>query len=270
LSESFRPKRAKISKKLLRVFGRTNARFRLIGEGDRVLVGLSGGKDSLSLVHLLKNMQMHAPFDFEFRAVTVSYGMPGEEYDALREHCEAYGIPHEVYATNIYEVSQETIREGSSHCSYFSRMRRGALYSYAEEHGFGKIALGHHFDDAVESFFMNMFYNGALRSMAPIYRADRGFHVIRPLIEARESQLRAFAEENGFATIGDEACPAMRTVTKAPYARAATKAWLAEMEAENGELFKRIRAAFGNIHDDTFLDPARWKREEVEEPRNEQ
>ncbi|WP_457606259.1 ATP-binding protein [Nitratifractor sp.] len=256
--------RAKFSKKLLRTFGRTNGRYRLIQEGDRVLVGISGGKDSLSLVHLLKNMQSHAPFDFDFLAVTVSYGMEGEDYSALHEHCEAYGIPHEVYETRIYEISQETIREGSSFCSYFSRMRRGALYTYAEEHGYGKIALGHHLDDAVESFFMNMFYNGSLRSMAPIYKADRGFHVIRPLIEARESQLQAFAEENGFATIGDEACPAMRTTVKAPYARAQTKEWLRALEGEDPEIFKRIKASFAHIHDDTFLDPSRWKRDDLD------
>ncbi len=257
-------KRAKISKRLLRVFGKTNAEYRLIKEGDRVLVGLSGGKDSLSLVHLLRNMQRHAPFDFEFLACTVSYGMEGEDYSALHAHCEAYDIPHVVYETRIYEISQETIREGSSFCSYFSRMRRGALATYAEEHGYNKIALGHHFDDAVESFFMNMFYNGVMRSLAPIYKAERNFHVIRPLIEAREAQLRAFAEENGFATIGDEACPAMRIAVKAPYARAATKEWLRQMEEEHEDLFKRIKASFKHIHDDTFLDPSRWKREDGE------
>ena len=231
-------RRAKISKKLLRIFGRANARYRLIREGERVLVGLSGGKDSLSLVHLLKNMQMHAPFDFEFRAVTVSYGMPGENYEALNIHCKEYDIPHEIYETDIYDLSQRTLREGSSSCSYFSRMRRGALYTYAEKNGFGKIALGHHFDDAVESFFMNMFYNGSMRSMAPIYKADRGFHVIRPLIEARESQLRAFVEDNGFVAIGDEACPAMRIETKSPHARAGTKRWLRKWK-QNMTIFSK-------------------------------
>ncbi len=255
--------RATITKNLLRTFGKTNAAFRLIGEGDRVLVGLSGGKDSLALVHLLKNMQQHAPFDFEFQACTIAYGMPDEDYTALEEHCRTYGIPHATYRTNIYDVSQDTIRENSSYCSYFSRMRRGALYTYAGEHGFDKVALGHHLDDAVESFFMNMFYNGTLRSMAPIYKAERGFHVIRPLIEAREAQLRNFAEENGFATIGDEACPSMRKNVKLPKARAQTKAWLAEMEEENSELFKRVKAAFKHIDDDTFLDPARWRREDM-------
>ncbi len=255
-------KHARLSKRLLRVFGKTNVQFELIKEGDRVLVGLSGGKDSLSLIHLLKNMQRHAPFDFEFLACTVSYGMEGEDYTSLHQHCLDYGIKHVVYETKIYDIAQDTIREGSSFCSYFSRMRRGALATYAEDNGFNKIALGHHFDDAVESFFMNMFYNGVMRSMAPIYKAQRDFHIIRPLIEARESQLRAFATDNGFETIGDEACPAMRIATKAPYARANTKEWLEKLESEHEDIFKRIKASFKHIHDDTFLEPSRWKRED--------
>ena len=247
------------TKALLRGFGRTNGEFKLIKEGDRVLVGLSGGKDSLTLVHLLKNMQQNAPFDFEFEACTISYGMPDEDYSNLSSHCQKYGIPHTVYKTKIYEISQDTIRENSSSCSYFSRMRRGALYTYASENGFNKVALGHHLDDAVESFFMNMLYNGVLRSMPPIYKAQRGFLVIRPLIELRESQLRAFAVENGFETIGDEACPAMRVNIKHPFARANTKEWLKMMESQHKDIFKMIKASFKHIHDDTFLEPSRWK-----------
>ena len=258
-----REKRAKISKKLLRVFGRTNAQYRLIQEGDRVLVALSGGKDSLSLVHLIANMQRHAPFKFEFKACTINYGMDGEDYSFLKEHCKEFNIPYEVYETKIYDISQETMREGSSFCSYFSRMRRGALYTYAIENGFNKIALGHHLDDAVESFFMNMLYNGSLRSMPPIYKAKRGVHVIRPLIEAREEQLRNFAKENNFLTIGDEACPAMKIAAKMPYNRAQTKEWLKQMEQKHPNLFKSIKAAFAHIHDDTFLDPSRWKRDDI-------
>ncbi len=258
-------KRAKISKKLLRTFGRTNAQYKLIQEGDRVLVALSGGKDSLSLTHLIKNMHQHAPFDFEFQACTVKYGMDGEDYGFLKEHCREYNIPYEVYETNIYDISQDTMRENSSFCSYFSRMRRGALYTYALERGFNKIALGHHLDDAVESFFMNMFYNGSLRSMPPIYKAQRGVHVIRPLIEAREEQLRNFAIENNFLTIGDEACPAMKIATKMPYNRARTKEWLRELEGRHEHLFRSLKAAFSHIHDDTFLDPDRWKRDDLKE-----
>ncbi|WP_201353617.1 ATP-binding protein [Hydrogenimonas urashimensis] len=247
-------KSIKLSKKILRAAGRANAKYRLIEEGDRVLVGLSGGKDSITLVHLLKHMQRHAPFSFEFKAVTVHYGMPGERYDLLKEHCEIYGIPLEIYETNIYEISQETIRENSSFCSYFSRMRRGALYTKAQEGGYNKVALGHHLDDAAESFFMNMLYNGTLRSMAPIYRSSKGFHVIRPLLWIRERQTAAFAEENGIATIGDEACPAMRMRVKMPHARESTKKMLEEWERSFPDLFKRFKAAFCHIQPDSFMD----------------
>jgi len=253
-----------ISKKLLKIIGKTNAEYRLIGEGDKVLVGLSGGKDSLTLIHALKHMQHHAPFSFEFEACTVKYGMPDEHYEFLSKHCQEYEINHTVYDTNIFKVSQDTIRENSSFCSYFSRMRRGALYTYATEQGFNKIALGHHFDDTVESFFMNMFYNGSMRALAPIYKTSRDVHLIRPLIQVRERQLRDFAVSNDLEVIGDEACPAMLKDVKMPHARATTKEWLAGLEAENKDIFKMFRASFKHIHDDTFLDPKRWDRDDIE------
>jgi len=253
-----------MSKRLLKIIGKTNAEFRLIGEGDKVLVGLSGGKDSLALIHALKHVQKHAPFNFEFEACTIKYGMPDEHYDFLTKHCEEYDIKHTVFDTNIFEVSQDAIRENSSYCSYFSRMRRGALYSFAEEGGFNKVALGHHFDDTVESFFMNMFYNGSMRALAPIYKTSRGFHLIRPLIQVREVQLRAFAEDNNLQIIGDEACPAMLKDVKMPHARASTKEWLSGLEKENKDIFKMFRASFKHIHDDTFLDPERWDRDDIE------
>ncbi|RLA65323.1 MAG: tRNA 2-thiocytidine biosynthesis protein TtcA [Epsilonproteobacteria bacterium] len=268
LKDSQRRAKAKtipMSKRLLKIVGKTNAEFKLIAEGDKVLVGLSGGKDSLALIHALKHVQRHAPFRFEFEACTIKYGMPEEQYDFLSKHCAEYDIKHSVFETNIFDVSQNAIRENSSYCSYFSRMRRGALYSFAEEHGFNKVALGHHFDDTVESFFMNMFYNGSMRALAPIYKTSRGFHLIRPLIQARERQLRDFASDNNLQTIGDEACPAMLKDVKMPHARASTKEWLASLEKENKDVFKMFRASFKHIHDDTFLDPERWARDDIEQ-----
>jgi len=241
------------SKKIMSKLGKTNADFGLIAEGDKILVGLSGGKDSLTMIHAMKEQQRRAPFEFEFVAVTVGYGM-GENFDTLSKHCKTYEIPHIIHDTKVYELSKEKIRKNSSFCSFFSRMRRGYLYSLAQEQGCNKVALGHHMDDAAESFFMNFIYNGQMRSLAPIYKAENGLMVIRPLIQMRERQLRAFVEENNIEAIGDEACPAMRFDVKMPHARANMKIMLAKMEKEFPQLFVSLNAAFKNISVDSFFD----------------
>ncbi len=248
----------KLSKKLLKIVGKTNAKYSLMSEGDRVLLGLSGGKDSLTLAHILNHRKRVVPFDFDFLAVTVDYG-DGYDFSTIKEHCKQHQIPHTIIKTNILEVAEDSIRENSSYCSYFSRMRRGALYRYALEHGYKKLALGHHLDDAVESFFMNFLYNGALRSMPPIYKANNGLLVIRPLIEVRERQLIDAAINNNFPAISDEACPGFKFKTKTPYARAETKKLLFELEKNNPKLFISLKAAFEHIHDSSFFDKKRIK-----------
>lgn len=247
----------KLSKKIMRQIGRTNAEFGLIEEGDKILVGLSGGKDSLTMTHALLEQQRRAPFKFEILAVTVTYGM-GEELSALRAHCDEHGIPHQIYETNTYEIAGEKIRQNSSFCSFFSRMRRGALYSAAQQFGCNKVALGHHLDDMAESFFMNLIYNGHMRALAPKYRAGNGLIVIRPLIQLRERQLAACAVENEMPTIGDEACPSMRFDVKMPHARASMKSMLHEMEEKYPDLFVSFNSAFGHISDDTFFEKNRF------------
>ncbi|MCW8894242.1 ATP-binding protein [Sulfurimonas sp.] len=247
----------KISKKIMSKLGKTNAEFELIEEGDKILVGLSGGKDSLTMIHAMKEQQRRAPFKFEFIAVTIGYGM-GENFDNLIKHCKEYDIEHIVYDTKIYELAEEKIRKNSSFCSFFSRMRRGTLYGIAEKNGCNKLALGHHMDDAAESFFMNFIYNGQMRSLAPKYKADNGLIVIRPLIQMRERQLRAFVVDNNIAAIGDEACPAMRFDVKMPHARANTKVMLAKMEKEFPSLFTSLNAAFKNISIDSFFDKEKF------------
>jgi len=237
--------------------GKTNAEFSLIEEGDKILVGLSGGKDSLTMIHAMKEQQRRAPFKFEFLAVTIAYGM-NENFDTLIAHCKEYNIPHIVRDTKVYDLAKEKIRKNSSYCSFFSRMRRGYLYSVAQEQGCNKVALGHHMDDAAESFFMNFIYNGQMRSLAPKYRAGNGLIIIRPLIQMRERQLRAFVEENEIDTIGDEACPSMRFDIKMPHARADTKEMLAKMEKEFPSLFTSLNAAFKNISVDSFFDKEKF------------
>ena len=247
-----------VSKKITKLVGQINAKYGLIKEGDNVLVGFSGGKDSLTLLHTLKRMQRHAPFKFDFKAVTITYGM-GENVQFLSEHCKEHDIDHEIVDTNIFDISVEKVRKNSSLCSLISRMRRGYLYTHALDNGFNKLALGHHLDDSMESFFMNFFYNGAMRAMPPIYRAENGLMVIRPLIMCRERQLRAFALENEINVIGDEGCPGMRLdekqreYMKMPYARANTKKLLETLEAENPRIFVSMKAAFENFHPNTFF-----------------
>ena len=237
--------------------GKTNAEFDLIEEGDKILVGLSGGKDSLTMIHAMKEQLRRAPFKFEFIAVTVGYGM-GENFKHLEEHCKKYDIPHIVHDTKIYELAEEKIRKNSSFCSFFSRMRRGTLYGIAEANDCNKLALGHHMDDAAESFFMNFIYNGQMRSLAPKYRAENGLIIIRPLIQMRERQLTAFVKDNEIEAIGDEACPAMRFDIKMPHARANMKEMLAKMEKDFPSLFTSMNAAFKNISVDSFFDKERF------------
>lgn len=241
-----------ISKKILSKTGKANATYEMIQEGDRVLLGLSGGKDSLALAHVLKHMQRVVPYNFEFKAVTISYGM-GEDYTQLHNHCLEHEILHEVVDTNVYEIAGEKIRKNSSFCSFFSRMRRGALYTYALENGFNKVAIAHHLDDAAESFFMNFIYNGAMRSLAPKYTAQNGLVVIRPFIHIRERQLRENAINNNLTVIGDEACPAMRFDIKMPHARASAKELLADLEEKHPKLFVSLKSAFENIHRSSFM-----------------
>ena len=245
-------KEAKISKKILSIMGKTNAEYGLIQEGDRIAVGLSGGKDSLTLVHALKEQKKRAPFRFDFVAVTITYS-PGEDYTKLQAHCKEYGIEHRLYGADVYGFANEKIRKNSSYCSFFSRMRRGPLYSAAKELGCNKLALGHHLDDAAESFFMNFIYNGRLRSLPPIYKAKNSLYVIRPLIQVRERRLRAFVQSNGFEAIGDEYCPAMRYDIKAPHAREEAKQLLAKLEQKHPQLFVSLNAAFKNIATESFF-----------------
>lgn len=243
-----------ISKKILKITGSTNAEFGLIKEGDRVLLGLSGGKDSILLATLLARLKRYAPFDFTFKAVTVDYGRGGE-YDYIFKYCKENNIPYELYRTDIYKILEENKREGTVYCSFCSRMRRGALYSKALEGGYNKIALAHHLDDAAESFMMNLTYNGALRSMPPLYKADNGLWVIRPLIFVRERQIIDFIAKNNIYIAPDCNCPIMwQKDDKRPFAREKTKQMLKEMEETNPQFFTSLKVALSNIHANSLFD----------------
>ena len=155
----------------------------------------------------------------------------------------------------MYKILEENRREGTVYCSFCSRMRRGALYSKALEGGFNKIALAHHLDDAAESFMMNLTYNGALRSMPPIYKAENGLYVIRPLIFVRERQIIDFIAKNDIYIAPDCNCPIMwQSDDKRPFAREKTKQMLKEMEMNNPDFFTSLKVALGNVHLNSLFD----------------
>ncbi|RDU66773.1 tRNA 2-thiocytidine(32) synthetase TtcA [Helicobacter didelphidarum] len=243
-----------ISKKILNLVGRTNAKYNLIGENDKILLGLSGGKDSMLLATIFAHMQRHAPFKFDFLAMTIDYGRGGE-YEYIFEYCNKLGIPYELNRTEIFKILENHKKEGSIYCSFCSRMRRGELYNIALKRGFNKIALAHHLDDAAESFMMNLTYNGSLRSMPPYYKAKNGLGVIRPLIFVRERQIIDFIASNHIYIAPDCNCPInWLPQDKRPRARAETKELLRELESKNPLLFKSLKNAFSNLHVNSFCD----------------
>lgn len=243
-----------ISKKILSTVGRTNAKYSLIQEGDNILLGLSGGKDSILLATILARMKSHAPFKFNFHAFTIDYGRGGE-YEYIFEYCKKNNIPYTLKRTKIYEILENNKRDGTIYCSFCSRMRRGALYSLAKENGFNKVALGHHLDDAAESFMMNLSYNGVLRSMPPIYTAENGLKVIRPMINVREKAIIDFIKSNNIYIAPDCNCPInWLPEDKRPKARANNKELLRNLELQNPMFFKSLQSAFSNIHASSFCD----------------
>ncbi len=237
----------KIPQKILKHVGKAIEKFNMIQEGDHILLGLSGGKDSTLLAHVFKHLQKHSPVKFTFQAVTILYGM-GEDFSAQKAHFDAYEIPHEFMETEVFELSKTKMNKNSSFCSFFSRLRRGNLSAAAKQYNCNKIALGHHLDDAVESLFMSMMYNGIMRSMPPKYTTESGDIMIRPLAYVRETLISEVAKNNNIPAAGDEMCPGMvMPNAKMPHVRYKTKHLLATLEAENPTLFDSMRNALGNI-----------------------
>ncbi|CAK0766428.1 tRNA-cytidine(32) 2-sulfurtransferase [Gammaproteobacteria bacterium] len=226
-------------KSLLRLVGSAIADYRMIHPGDRVLLGLSGGKDSFSLLHILLHLQRHAPIHFEVGALTVDPQSANFDPAPLKTLIPALGIPYLQEAQPILEQARIHM-DGDSYCSFCARMRRGILYTQARRHGYNVVALGHHLDDLAESFLMSAFHGGRIKTMKAHYVNDAGdLRVIRPLVYVRERQTIAFATAAGLPIIAEN-CPAC---FRAPTQRQHFKALLAHEEEINHNLFKSLLSA---------------------------
>lgn len=241
----------KLYKRIKNGIGRAIADFNLIEEGDRIAVAVSGGKDSYTLLHMLEALRRRAPVKYELVALTIDSGYPGFRADIVAAHLQETGVPYHVETTNHFEIIKEKRRPGSSYCSICARLKRGVLYTLAQQFGCNKLALGHHLDDFIETLLLNQFYVGSLKAMAPRMLADNGATVvIRPLVYVEEQEIIPFARQNGFPVVCC-CCPVCGT---ADLQRQRMKTLLAELERENPSVKRSLLRALANVQPRHLLD----------------
>jgi tRNA 2-thiocytidine biosynthesis protein TtcA len=241
----------KLAKRIRRRVGEAIADYGMIEAGDRVMVCLSGGKDSYGLLDVLMRLREKALVPFELVAVHLDQRHPGYPQHVLPEYLHAVGVPHRIVAQDTYSVVKRLIPEGKTMCSLCSRMRRGVLYRVAKELGATRIALGHHRDDILETFFLNLFFGGKLKAMPPKLMSDDGAHVVvRPLAYVEEADLAAYAEMRGFPIMPCDLCGSQPTLQRKQI-KTLLQGW---EKAQPGRL-ATIFSSLQNVRPSHLLDP---------------
>ena len=226
--------------------------FGLIENHDRILVALSGGKDSWTLLHVLNSLRQRAPVSFSLVAVTVHPGFPGFQTGRIEDYLRSHGFEHRIVPAPVHELMLEKLAPDDTPCALCARIKRGVLYTQARELGCTKIALGHHRDDFIETLLLNQFYNGKIKAMAPLLRADDGRNVvIRPLVYVPEDDIIRYASDAGFP-ITCCACPACGDPD---LKREQVKKLLANLEQEHPGIKANLLAALGDVEHRHLLTP---------------
>jgi tRNA 2-thiocytidine biosynthesis protein TtcA len=255
------PAPSQSEKRLMHNMGNAIADFNMIQDGDRVLVCLSGGKDSFTMVQLLHKMRMRSGRDFHMRAFTLDQAQPGWDDSKMRAWLDRKGYEYDIMTRDTYSVVMDKIPDGKTYCSLCSRLRRGNIYGYAERHGYNKIALGHHRDDIIESILMSMLYSGRVSSMPPKLLTDNKKHVlIRPLAYCQEKDIIKYAREQQYPIIPCNLCGSQENMT-----RKKVKALIAELGSANPKIPGNILAALGNVKPSQLMDHELWDFKNLEQ-----
>ena len=254
----------KLQKKLRRETGRAIADFNMIQDGDKVMVCLSGGKDSYTMLEILRNLQHSAPVNFELVAVNLDQKQPGFPEHVLPEYLEKEGVNYHILEKDTYSIVKEKVPEGKTTCGLCSRLRRGSLYGFAEEIGANKIALGHHRDDIVETLFLNMFFGGKMKAMPPKLRSDDNRNVvIRPLAYCREKDIIEFARYKQYPIIPCNLCGSQENLQ-----RQAVKDMLRRWDKEHPGRVESIFSSIQNIAPSQLADTSLFDFEHLEQGQN--